>query len=885
MSQARKRSEGQEEKAIVRKYRQFVRIRPLMESEKKKNSQEGITNDRSGVEADKGEIMFMDPKGLAVNAKVNPTVKKKYPGYDGVFWSFGEDPWVREGREKTVVEKSDIEHINADNKAVYDEVKGDIVEMLYDGYNQTIAAYGAMNGGKTYTLFGNDKEDGVAPLIIKDILDQIQSQIEQRQAPGEKLEMFVEAQLLRIYKEEVEDMLAGYPRLPKDGAKINISDSQNATKLQLHDESQMKGFADRCWGGKESTRKPSNLTTPNKNNRSSVLLIITVTQKSTFQGDAEQTESLKSSTLTIADIGHGPKADNENAVDFKKINLAQNTFQQVLRKLGEKASHVPYNTSVLTRALQGCLSSSHVTLICNISPYHKSQAETGSFLELADFGAKAKTKVSPNEGAELAEFREKLEEQNELIQAAAEESKAAMKVKAELEGRGVKITELKQALKEGAEDIEALEADIDSQEKKIIELQWQIRAQRTTAQSVLEYFDRREASAKKDLDEYNRRMEELKQQIEKNEKRTAKQKEEIEKANNLLKKVAGLKSLLTGKPMTSDDVFAPGTDDELAKAQEQEEPTVFDQQAEEAAAKLKVAIQKYEAVVSMNEENSKLLAEIQTVLTEVDEVEGEKAQVKEAVNRNKRQCMREIISMTDDFTRGRNDIKGGLQMLDDIIEKYAMAGDKEAMEFFRGESNNVNSVLGSDLIEAPANSTEKIPELTEKAPLFLQPMEEMTPIRPWYVSMRPSKKTVDGNDGTAGGAGGDAETKFKVDKVSQQEIERQYAVLQATMGYTEKILLRYYVGRKAIEEAFQEWFERTPTWPTNANTAVNLCNELIAQQKKIQGLKADIKQLEEEISSEEAELKKQKGLVDNKTKAKRAKQEELKIELEKCVIL
>eukprot|EP01064_Diplonema_japonicum_P003832 TRINITY_DN1251_c1_g1_i1.p1 TRINITY_DN1251_c1_g1~~TRINITY_DN1251_c1_g1_i1.p1 ORF type:complete len:896 (+),score=304.53 TRINITY_DN1251_c1_g1_i1:47-2734(+) len=895
MSAQRKRSsaaaEG-EDKAITRKFKQYIRIRPLMESELKKNSKEGISNVRSGVESQNGEVLFMDPKCLAVNAKVNPTAKKKWTsGFDGIFWSFGEDPWVVESRDKTPQESEDFEHVNADNNAVYDEVKGDIVPMVFDGYNQTVCAYGPINSGKTYTLFGSDKEKGVATRLIQDIIDQLETQITQRQAPGEKLEMTVQAQLIRVYKEEIEDMLAGYPRFPKDGTKVQAGDIANSTKLDIHDPAVMTKFADRCWAQKESTRRPSSVTTPNKSNRSSVIMIITVTQKSTFGGaDGEKsTESIKSSTLTIADIGFGTKADNEATNDYKKIALAQTTFQQVLRKLGEKAAHVPFNTSVLTRALADCLKESHVTLICNISPYHKSQAETGGFVELAEFGYKARSKAKPNEGEELSDFREKLEEQEQLKQEAVQQSKAANKVKAELEGRQARINELKKQLKEGEEDIVTLDEDIADQERKTVELQWQIKSQKAASASVLAYFERRETTAKSDLDEYTKRMEYLQSEIAKNEKRTTYQKEEIDKANSLLKKIAGLKSLLTGEPMKTDDgIFAPGTEEELAIAQEQQE-NVFDEQAEEAQKKLQEAIEKYEKVVSMNEENSKLMQEIQVVLTKVDDVEAEKAQVKEVVNRNKRKCIREIIAMMEEFTKGHADHKGSLQLLDDAVETYTTRGDEEASKFFHEQSNIICSVLGSELADvAPADSNDKIPDITEKAPLFLEPMGEMSPIRPWCIAMRPSKKLAadGGTVDTQGGIATDGvEVKYRVGKVEQKEIEVQHAVLHATVAYCEKILLRYNDGRQAIELAYNEWHARTPVWPTNANDAQNLLNTIKDQQAKVETLKKEVKGLEEDIKNEESTLKSTRALFENKTKAKRVKQEELKKELDKCVIL
>lgn len=42
-----------------------------------------------------------------------------------------------------------------------------LIQKFFDGYSQTIFAYGQTSAGKTYTIEGSEEEEGLIPRIIE----------------------------------------------------------------------------------------------------------------------------------------------------------------------------------------------------------------------------------------------------------------------------------------------------------------------------------------------------------------------------------------------------------------------------------------------------------------------------------------------------------------------------------------------------------------------------------------------------------------------------------------------------------------------------------------------------------------------------------------------
>eukprot|EP01062_Namystynia_karyoxenos_P062186 TRINITY_DN55107_c0_g1_i1.p1 TRINITY_DN55107_c0_g1~~TRINITY_DN55107_c0_g1_i1.p1 ORF type:complete len:1118 (+),score=347.23 TRINITY_DN55107_c0_g1_i1:96-3356(+) len=187
----------------------YLRVRPYLAEERAAMQQSGLDDTRSGLECDAVEdvIKLLDVSDLAVKApsRAGPPKRRVWSpsGFDGMLWSFGEDPWKQEGRAKPFAD--DIDHIYCDQQAVCEMVSEGMVAGIYRGEHQAVVAYGGPGSGKSYTIFGN--ESGSDPGLAPRLLDAVwRGRLAAEQAEGEELTVHMSVVLLRVFMEQVEDV-------------------------------------------------------------------------------------------------------------------------------------------------------------------------------------------------------------------------------------------------------------------------------------------------------------------------------------------------------------------------------------------------------------------------------------------------------------------------------------------------------------------------------------------------------------------------------------------------------------------------------------------------------------------------------------------------------
>lgn len=62
-----------------------------------------------------------------------------------------------------------------ETKQIFDSVAKEIVDATLLGFNGTIFAYGQTSAGKTFTMKGNEQNEGIIPLAISHIFKQIKN--------------------------------------------------------------------------------------------------------------------------------------------------------------------------------------------------------------------------------------------------------------------------------------------------------------------------------------------------------------------------------------------------------------------------------------------------------------------------------------------------------------------------------------------------------------------------------------------------------------------------------------------------------------------------------------------------------------------------------------
>jgi len=98
---------------------------------------------------------------------------------------------------------------------IYQTHFASMIQDAVEGYNSTLFAYGATGTGKSYSMIGSEKEDGIMQRAIEDVFDLIEQ--------DQDREYVVRASYLEIYNEQLRDLLASERPLPatSTGPAIN----------------------------------------------------------------------------------------------------------------------------------------------------------------------------------------------------------------------------------------------------------------------------------------------------------------------------------------------------------------------------------------------------------------------------------------------------------------------------------------------------------------------------------------------------------------------------------------------------------------------------------------------------------------------------------------
>ncbi|CAM6114745.1 unnamed protein product [Calypogeia fissa] len=267
---------------------------------------------------------------------------------------------------------------------VYDAVALPIVRDVMNAINGTILAYGQTGAGKTYTMEGPDmlvdsaEMKGILPRVAQSIFEFIED-------TNATSEFILKLSMVEIYKEKIRDLF--------DASKDNLQVKEDkehgifvagATEAYVQSKDKMvklleAGITNRTSGATQMNSRSS---------RSHCVSMLTIQQIDT------KDQSMKIGKLYLVDLAGSEKVEKtgvEGAVleEAKMINKSLSALGNVINALTtDKAAHVPYRDSKLTRILQESLGgNSRTTLLCCCSPNSLNYAETLSTLR---FGARAK---------------------------------------------------------------------------------------------------------------------------------------------------------------------------------------------------------------------------------------------------------------------------------------------------------------------------------------------------------------------------------------------------------------------------------------------------------------------------------------------------------------
>ncbi|XP_064473794.1 kinesin-like protein KIF11 isoform X2 [Ornithodoros turicata] len=328
----------------------FVRCRPQTASEKKSGSASVVE-----IKQDKKEVLVKD--------RLCPDRNKAF-SFDHVF------PGTAQQIE------------------VYQAVMGPIINEVLMGYNCTVFAYGQTGTGKTYTMEGErsnmnlswnqDPSAGIIPRTLHQLFETLQ---------GLDLEFTIRVSFLELYNEELFDLLSAHEDTTKlkifeDSTKKGSVIIQGLEEITVHTRDEVFFILEKGAAKRQTAATLMNATS----SRSHTLFSITVhIRENTDDGE----ELLKTGKLNLVDLAGSENIGRSGAVDRRareagNINQSLLTLGRVITSLVDKAPHVPYRESKLTRLLQDSLGGrTKTSIIATISPAMINLDETLSTLDYA----------------------------------------------------------------------------------------------------------------------------------------------------------------------------------------------------------------------------------------------------------------------------------------------------------------------------------------------------------------------------------------------------------------------------------------------------------------------------------------------------------------------
>ncbi|XP_074855659.1 kinesin-like protein KIF11 [Carettochelys insculpta] len=359
---------------------------------------------------------------------------------------------------------------------VYRNVVCPILDEVIMGYNCTVFAYGQTGTGKTFTMEGErspneeytweeDPLAGIIPRTLHQIFEKLSDN---------GTEFSVKVSLLEIYNEELFDLLNPSPDV---GERLQMFDDprnkrgviiKGLEEITVHNKDEVYHILER--GAAKRTTAATYMNA--YSSRSHSVFSVTIHMKeTTIDGE----ELVKIGKLNLVDLAGSENIGRSGAVDKRareagNINQSLLTLGRVITALVERAPHIPYRESKLTRILQDSLGGrTKTSIIATVSPASVNLEETLSTLEYAHRAKNIMNKPEVNQKltkkALIKEYTEEIERLKRDLAAARE--KNGIYISAEnYDALTGKVTVQEEQIAEYIEKISAMEEEV----KRVSEL-------------------------------------------------------------------------------------------------------------------------------------------------------------------------------------------------------------------------------------------------------------------------------------------------------------------------------------------------------------------------------------------------------------------------------
>uniref|UniRef100_A0A0E0L945 Kinesin-like protein n=1 Tax=Oryza punctata TaxID=4537 RepID=A0A0E0L945_ORYPU len=314
-------------------------------------------------------------ESVAVTVRFRPLSPREVRRGEQIAWHADGETVARSEQSNLAYAYDRVFGPTTTTRHIYDVVAQYVVSGAMKGINGTIFAYGVTSSGKTHTMHGDQISPGIIPLAVKDIFNIIQ------ETPNR--EFLLRVSYLEIYNEVVNDLLN------PAGQNLRIREDLQGTFVEGIKEEVVLSpvHALSLIAAGEELRHVGSTNFNLLSSRSHTIFTLTI--ESSPRGQSNEVEAVTLSQLNLIDLAGSESSRVETTGVHQKegsyINKSLLTLGTVISKLtDEKATHIPFRDSKLTRLLKSSLSGQgRVSLICTVTPASSNSEETHNTLKFA----------------------------------------------------------------------------------------------------------------------------------------------------------------------------------------------------------------------------------------------------------------------------------------------------------------------------------------------------------------------------------------------------------------------------------------------------------------------------------------------------------------------
>ncbi|CAD8131447.1 unnamed protein product [Paramecium pentaurelia] len=238
---------------------------------------------------------------------------------------------------------------NENNAQIFSEILQHNINYFLEGYNTTILAYGITGSGKTHTIFGNEKDEGLAFQCLNYL-------VEQTNAYPNAL---VEVSFIEIYNETIRDLLNTNQK-----SLVIMQDSQKGQYIS--------GVQQMVCKNCEEVKEVLNLGNQNRSLAQTIYNVSSSRSHAVIQVNLSYKidNQILTPKLFIVDLAGSEKVyleqKSKNQQEGSNINKSLLALSHCLTMLSDKTKknqHIPYRNSKLTRLLQDSLGGNTKTIM------------------------------------------------------------------------------------------------------------------------------------------------------------------------------------------------------------------------------------------------------------------------------------------------------------------------------------------------------------------------------------------------------------------------------------------------------------------------------------------------------------------------------------------